>query len=165
MFESTTEVEVEDNKVYHYYNIEVLRGEILATPEFNPEAVGQVRPKLIQANKFIESLNKAMAEQAELYNSMRSKHFAKITELEDFLKENAEDMEDSQIREIAGIFDIELKKTIEFKATIEVQGEIEVDIWTKEYDYFDDVDFDVTLDYNTYGSISSTDVTDIREMN
>lgn len=164
MFESNT-TEVEDNKVYTYYNIEVLRGEILATPEFDPEAVGQVRPKLIQANLFIESLNKSLASHAEMYNSMRSKHFAKIAELGDFLKENAEDMDDRHVREIAEIFDIELKKTIEFKATIEVQGEIEVDIWTKEADYFDDVDFDVTLDYHTEGSISSTEIKEIDEWN
>lgn len=163
MFESNTEVE--DNKVYTYHNIEVLRGEILATPEFDPEAVGQVRPKLIQANLFIESLNKSLANYSEMYNTLRSKNFAKIADLEQFLKDNAEDMDIDHIKAIAEIFDIELKKTISFKATIEVEGEVEVDIWTKEYDYFDDVDFDVTLGYNCEGSISSTDVKEIDEWN
>lgn len=162
MYEENTAV-MNLSPVITFYNIQMQDDEILPTDEFDPEAVGHLRPKLIQANKYIESLNKALTEKDEAYRTFRSQTFQTKNKLEDYLKENAEDMDIEHVKDIAEMFDIELKKTIEFTATIEVRGEIEVDLWTEEDNYFEDVDFQVDLEYGTDGSVSRIDVTSIEE--
>lgn len=162
MYEETTPV-VAENTVTTLYNIEMQNDDILPTADFDPSAVGHLRPRLIQANMHIQSLNKALAENADLYNTARSKHWTKVGELEEFLKDNADDMDSDHIKAISEMFDIELMKKVPFKATIEVTGEIEVPMWTDEYSYFDDVDFDVSLGWSANGNVDRTEITEIEE--
>ena len=164
--ESTTEI--------HYFNIVTNQnGDIL--PEYNdpmlkdimvfdPEAPAQLRPKLVSANQRVGALEATYLNASNQIASMRDRAYNQKSALETFITDNFEDLGKELSEELAGIFDIELKKTIQFKATIEVKGELEVDIWTDEDDYFDDVDLTVDFGWSSEGSIDRTDVTDIREI-
>lgn len=157
------ETTVVESTVTTYYNIEMQYDEILPTPDFDPEAVGQVRPKLIEANLYIAKLNNLIGEKHTELNEERSRRYELKGKVEEFLTENIEDLGRELVKELADIFDIELKKTIKFTATIEVEGELEVDLWTDSDDYFDDIEFNVDLSYYSDGTVTSTDVTEITE--
>ena len=156
-------VAVAENTVTTYYNIEMQYDAILPTPDFDPEAVGHLTPKLIQANQYIATLNNLIGEKHSQLNDERSRRYDLKSKVEEYITENIEDLGRELAKELAEMFDIELKKTIKFEATIEVIGEIEIDLWTESHDYFDDVEFDVDLSYYTDGTVTSTDVTEITE--
>lgn len=137
------------------FNIEIdENGEIMGNDQFDPEASGHLRPKLITANQRIQALQDSSAND-------RRQFFSKKSELEEYLKDNHQNMDTEHVREIAEIFDIELTKTIEFKATLIVKGEVEVPVWTEEP--FEDVDFEVSLNYSTDGSVDSVEISEIEE--
>ena len=139
------------------FNIEIdENGEIIGNEQFDPEASGHLRPKLITANQRVQALD-------ESYKSERMRYYQKKNELEEYLKDNHQNMDNDHAKEIAEIFDIELTKTIEFKATLIVKGEVEVPIWTPDDDVFEDVGFEVDLDYSTDGTVESTTISEIEE--
>lgn len=139
------------------FNIEIdENGEIIGNEQFDPEASGHLRPKLITANQRVQALD-------ESYKSERMRYYQKKNELEEYLKDNHQNMDNDHVKEIAEIFDIELTKTIEFKATLIVKGEVEVPIWTPDDDVFEDVGFEVDLDYSTDGTVESTTISEIEE--
>lgn len=139
------------------FNIELdENGEIVGNEQFDPEASGHLRPKLITANQRIQGLEEA-------YKTERSRYYLKKNDLAEYLQDNYQDMDNDHVKEIAEIFDIELSKKVEFKATLIVKGEVEVPIWTADDDVFDDVGFEVSLDYSTDGEVSSTEISEIEE--
>ena len=59
---------------------------------FDPESPAQLRPKLISANVKIQALTSELITWKERYSTERSRYFEKKNQVEDFLKENHEDL-------------------------------------------------------------------------
>lgn len=130
---------------------------------FDPNAVHHVRPRLIQANRYIAQLNNNIGELRTQLSETRSRYFENARKLEEILQENVDTIDVDVIKAICEIYDIELKKTIKFKASIEVRGEVEVDLWADEDDYFEDVEFSVDFEWGTDGTITDVSTEDISE--
>ena len=130
---------------------------------FDPEAPAQLRPKLISANVKIQSMTQELITWKERYSTERSRYFEKKNQVEDFLKENHEDLGRELTQELAEMFDIELTKDVEFTAKLEISGRVTVPLWTRDEDVFDDVDFEVDTSYNVDGTVDSVDITSIEE--
>jgi uncharacterized coiled-coil protein SlyX len=170
MFDETTAHQVE----IQYFNITVTEnGDIL--PEYNdpmlkdimvfdPEAPGQLRPRLVSANRRIDELNARYENTNNRLSYLSSQVAQQKNQLEELIKDNFDDLGKHLAEDLANIFNVEMKKTVEFKATIEVKGEIEVDFWTDSEDYFEDVDFDVDFGWGSEGSIVRTDIAEIEEI-
>jgi hypothetical protein len=168
-----SEQETHTTEIYHFNIVVNENGAIL--PEYNdpvlkdimvfdPDAPAQLRPRLVTANQKIGALEASYLNASNHLGSLRDRAYQQKNQLEEFIKDNFDDLGKHLAEDLASIFDLEMKKTVEFKATIEVKGEIEVDFWTDSEDYFDNVDLTVDFGWGSEGSIARTDVTEIEEI-
>ena len=130
---------------------------------FDPEAPAQLRPKLISANVKIQSMTQELITWKDRYQTERSRYFEMKDKLEEFLKDNHDDLGRELTQELAELFDIELTRDVSFTAKLEIEGRVTVPLWTRDEDVFDDVDFEVDTSYNVDGTVDSVDVTSIEE--
>ena len=145
------------------YNGDIVEEWIDGVKVFDPEAPGQLRPKLIGANVQIESMTQELITWKDRYQYERGRYYESKNKLESFLKDNCEDMDTDQVKELADMFDIELTKEVEFVAKLEVRGTIVVPLWTEQSDVFDDIEFSVDTHYGTEGSVDDYTLLEIDE--